>query len=224
MDALQSLVQKSLVRQVTGDRFDLLVSVQEYAAEHLRTAGSYAGSGPAALLAAEARHGAYYAGVDERAAIADACAELDNFVVACRRAAARADADVAADTLQGAWAGLSLRGPFRVGVELASVVQATAGLGAAAAAKVHWVAGRALQASGKNAEAHTQFAASLAQAREVADRRCECGALIGLAACDRHAGRMDEARAQFEEALVSQREIKIERCKAMLTTVSARWR
>mgnify|MGYP003693900285 CR=1 FL=1 len=126
MDALQSLVQKSLVRQVTDDRFDLLVSVQEYAAEHLRTAGRYAGSGPAALLAAEARHGAYFAGLDEKAAIADACAELDNFVVACRRAAARGDADMAASTLEGAWAGLSLRGPFRVGVELASVVQATA--------------------------------------------------------------------------------------------------
>ena len=144
MDALQSLVQKSLVRQVTDDRFDLLVSVQEYAAEHLRTAARYPGSGPAALLAAEARHGAYFAGLDEKAAIADGCAELDNFVVACRRAAARGDADVAANALEGAWAGLRLRGPFRVGIELASVVRAIPGLGAAAAARVHWVAGRAL--------------------------------------------------------------------------------
>ena len=208
MDALQSLVQKSLVRQVTDDRFDLLVSVQEYASEHLRTAARYKGSGPAALLAAEARHGAYFAGLDEKAATADACAELDNFVVACRRAAARGDADLAASTLEGAWAGLSLRGPFRVGIELASVVQATPGLGAAAAAKVRWVAGRALQASGKDADAQAQFAASLSQAREVGDRRCECRALIGLAACDSHAGRMDEARAQFEEALVIAREMK----------------
>ena len=187
MDALQSLVHKSLVRQMTDARFDLLVSVQEYAAEHLRTEGRYTGSGPAALLAAQARHGEYFAGLDEKAAIADACAELDNFVVACRRGAARANADVAANTLQCAWAGLSLRGPFRVGVELASVVRATPGLGAAAAAKVHWVAGRALEASGKDADAHKQFAASLAQAREVGDRRCECRALIGLAACDSRA-------------------------------------
>src|ERR1700686_5883784 len=48
MDALQSLVQKSLVRQVTDNRFDLLVSVQEYAADELRTAARNAGSGPAA--------------------------------------------------------------------------------------------------------------------------------------------------------------------------------
>ena len=55
MDALQSLVQKSLVRHVSDDRFDLLVSVQEYAAEHLRTAARYPGSGPVALLEAERR-------------------------------------------------------------------------------------------------------------------------------------------------------------------------
>jgi predicted ATPase/class 3 adenylate cyclase/tetratricopeptide (TPR) repeat protein len=208
MDALQSLVQKSLVRQVTDDRFDLLASVQEYASEHLRTPARYMGSGPGALLVAEARHGAYFAGLDEEAATADACAELDNFVAACRRAAARGDADVAASVLKGAWAALSLRGPFKVGFDLASAVLATPGLAAGAAAKVRWVAGRALEASGKDGEAHTQFAASLAQAREVGDRRCECRALIGLAACDSHAGRMDPARAQFEEALVIAREMK----------------
>ena len=46
VDVLQSLVQKSFVRQRGDDRFDLLVSVQEYAAEHLQTPGRYAGSGP----------------------------------------------------------------------------------------------------------------------------------------------------------------------------------
>jgi hypothetical protein len=72
MDALQSLVQKSLVRQVTDNRFDLLVSVQEYAAEQLRTAARYPGSGPVAPLAAEMRHGAHFASLDEKAAVADA--------------------------------------------------------------------------------------------------------------------------------------------------------
>jgi len=202
MDALQSLVQKSLVRQATDDRFDLLVSVQEYAAEHLRTAARYTGSGPAALLAAETRHGEYFAGLDENAAIACACVELGNFVAACRRAASRRDADIAASTLEGAWAGLSLRGPFSVGSELACLVQAIPGLGAAAAAKVHWVAGRALAACGKDADAHAQFEASLAQAREVGDQRWECRALLGIAARDSHAGRMDAALAHFESALI----------------------
>ncbi len=71
------------------------------------------------MLAAEMRHGAHFAGLDENAAVADGCAELDNLVVACRRAAARGDVDMAVRSLEGAWAGMGLRGPFQVGVELA---------------------------------------------------------------------------------------------------------
>ena len=208
MDALQSLVQKSLVRQVTDDRFDLLVSVQEYAAEHLRTATRYAGSGPAALLAAEARHGAYFADLDEKAASANGGADLDNFVVACRRAAGRGDAVLAAHALEGAWAGLSLRGPFRVGIELASLVQATPGLEAADCARVSRIAGRALAASGMNFAAFAEYEASLNRSREVGDPRCECRALVGLGFLDMDAGRLDSARARLEGALVIAREMQ----------------
>ena len=208
MDALQSLVHKSLVRQLSDDRFDLLVSVQEYAAEHLCTEGRYPGSGAGALLAAQARHGAYFAGLDLKAAVADSCAELDNLVAACRRAAARGDAELAARTLEGAWAGLWQRGPFRVGIELASVVQAIPGTGAGIAAKVHRLAGEALRASGKDAEASAQYAASLEKAREVGDRQGEFRALSGLAMCESFAGAMDEARAHFEAALTIARELR----------------
>src|SRR4029450_968989 len=151
--SLQSLVQKSLVRQVTDNRFDLLVSVQEYAAEQLRTVARYAGSGPEALVSAETRHGTHFAGLDEKAAIADGCAELDNLVVACRRAAARGDVDVAVCLLEGAWAGVGLRGPFQVGVDLASLVRAIPEIQTAAAARADYVAGSALQSSGKAPEA-----------------------------------------------------------------------
>ena len=208
MDALQSLVQKSLVRKISDDRFDLLASVQEYAAEHLRTAARYTGSGPAALLAAEVRHGAYFADLDEQAATADSCADVDNFVVACRRAAARRDTDVAARVLEHAWAALSLRGPFKVGFDLASAVLAVPGLAAGAAARVHWIAGRALAASGKDGDAQAQFEASLAQAREVGDRLCECRARIDLAARDSHAGRVDAAGVHLETALAIANEMK----------------
>lgn len=139
MDALQSLTQKSLVRHVTDARFDLLVSVQEYALEHLRTAVRYPGSGPAALRAAHIRHGVHFAALDEKSAKADGCAELSNLVVACRRAAARGDPEVAANALRGAWSGLALQGPFRAGVELASVARATPGLESAALALVEWL-------------------------------------------------------------------------------------
>jgi len=208
MDALQSLVQKSLVRQVADERFDLLVSVQDYAIEHLRTTGRYAGSGPEARLAAETRHGAYYASCAEAPASVAVCADLDNFVAACRRAAARGDARIAADALQGAWAALSLRGPFKVGIELAAEVQAIPALAADAAAKVRWIAGRAFEAVGNDAEARKQFVESLALSRATGDRRCECRALVGLAECDSHAGRMDVARTQFEDALQIARELQ----------------
>ena len=208
MDALQSLVHKSFVREVNDDRFDLLMSVQEYASEHLRTEARYPGSGPAALLAAEERHAAHFAGLDAEAATADSCAELNNFVAACRRAAARGDADTAASVLEGAWAALSLRGPFKVGFDLASALLGTPGLAAGAAARVHWIAGRALAASGKDADAQAQFEASLAQAREVGDRLCECRARIDLAARDSHGGRTDAARAHLEMALAIAGEMK----------------
>jgi predicted ATPase/class 3 adenylate cyclase/Tfp pilus assembly protein PilF len=207
MDALQSLVQKSLVRHVTDARFDLLVSVQEYVAEHLRTPGRYAGSGPAALLAAERRHGAYFAGLDERAVAADGCAELDNLVAACRRAAARGDADMATRALEGAWAGLDLRGPFRVGVELASLVQAIPGLAGAASARASHVAGSALDAFGRKSEARVQFEASLAQARETGDRHCECRALASLALADDDEGHKESARTRATAALAIASEV-----------------
>ena len=207
MDALQSLVQKSLVRQVTDDRFDLLVSMQEYAAEHLRTAARYAGSGPAAQLAAEVRHGAHFAALDENAAVAEGCAELDNLVVACRRAAARGDADMAVRSLEGAWAGLALRGPYQVAVELASLVRAIREIPTAAAARADYVAGRALEHSGKGPEARVRFEASQAGAREVGDRRCESRALESLGFLDMQEGNLEAARARVERALSIAREL-----------------
>lgn len=207
MDALQSLVQKSLVGQVTDSRFDLLVSVQEYAAEQLRTAARYEGSGPAAPLAAEIRHGTYFAGLDETAAVADGCDELDNLVVACRRAAARGDMDMAVRSLEGAWARLALRGPFRVGVELASLVRAIPEIRTAAAARADYVAGRALEYSGKGLEARVRLDASQAGAREVGDRRCECRALVSLGFLGIEEGNLASARACVEMALSIAREL-----------------
>ena len=86
-DVVQSLVEKSFVRRLGDGRFDLLVSMQDYAAEHLRTPEHFVGSGPQALAAAQARHAAYFAALGEQRAVAGGCAEVDNLVVACRRAA-----------------------------------------------------------------------------------------------------------------------------------------
>ena len=207
VDLVQSLVDKSFVRTVAGERFDLLASVQEYAAEHLRTEGRYEGSGPQAGLAAETRHATYFAGLDEKQAIAGACAELGNLAVACRRAAARGDPQVAASALELAWAALKLRGPFRVGVELTEVVRSSPGLAGATKAKVDRVAGNALRATGRIGEAQARFEAALAAARAAGDRRCEGQVLRSLGDMHANQGRMDEAQANFTVALAVSREL-----------------
>ncbi|MEP7084085.1 MAG: adenylate/guanylate cyclase domain-containing protein, partial [Betaproteobacteria bacterium] len=207
IDALQSLVHKSFVRQASDIRFDLLVSVQEYAAEHLRTPARYAGSGPQALRAAEVRHGRYFSELDEKTATAAGNMDLDNFIIACRRAAARGESDVAADTLELAWAGLRSRGPFRFGDQLVSVVRSTPALGGAALARVDWVAGRVLLACGRDDDAYARLEASLATSREIAERRSECRALISLGGLDNQKGRLETARLHLEAAQIIAAEI-----------------
>ena len=61
IDVLHSLVDKSFVRPVGQERFDLLSSVQAYAAEHHSFEGRYPGSGPTAVHAAQHRHGTWFA-------------------------------------------------------------------------------------------------------------------------------------------------------------------
>jgi len=208
VDAVQSLLDKSFVRQVSDGRFDMLVSVKEYAAEHLRAEGRFPGSGPSALAAAEARHSGYFARLGEKRAVERACVEIDNLVAACRRAAARGAAEESAGALEGAWAALRLRGPFSVGVELASAVSGTPSLGAAARAIAERVAGSALEASGRVAEARTHFEAALAFAREARDARCEARVLANLANLHtRSDGRVEEARAFHARALALAREL-----------------
>jgi tetratricopeptide (TPR) repeat protein len=201
LDVLQSLVQKSLVRSAPHDRFELLVSIQEYAAEHLRTEQRFAGSGAAAQRAAEARHGMYFANLDEQAATAHACADLDNLVAACRRAAARGDVDVAARALERAWSALRLRGPFRAGIELAAVVEPIARSDPAAAARVNRVAGGALDACGRYADACDRLRASIEAARAVGDGVGECRARIALGGCLREIGSLEASRTELDAAL-----------------------
>ena len=201
VDVMQSLVEKSLVRPVTDRRFDLLTSVQEYAAEHLGTPGRFAGSGPAALVAAQARHGNHFAGLGEKEAIAGGCAELDNLAAACRRAVRRGDSAVAVGALEGAWAALRLRGPFRSGVELAMAVRSMSGLDAAAISRSERIGASALQATGRVADADARFAAGLALAREIGDRRLLAQLLTDVGHLHADEGRMDEARAEHTAAL-----------------------
>ncbi|MFN0185484.1 MAG: ATP-binding protein [Aquabacterium sp.] len=138
VDIVTSLVDKSLVRRLGGDRFDLLVTVQLYADEQLRTQGRFAGSGAQALAAAQRRHASWFAGLGPVRASGGRCVELDNLVVACRRAVALGEPELAVGTLDCACAALGRMGPYAVSVALGESVCAMPGLqgGLAASARV----------------------------------------------------------------------------------------
>jgi predicted ATPase/class 3 adenylate cyclase len=201
LDVVNSLVDKSFVRPLGDERFDLLVSVQAYAAEHLQTAGRYEGSGPAALASALARHGAWFAALGPQRATEHACAELDNLVAACHRAVAAGDAALAAGALDGAWAAINLHGPFSAGVELAEAVCALPALDGGAAAHAHAVLGGALEACGRRLDAADHYESAMTHAREARDTACEASVLIRLGALHGREALTDRARAEHGSAL-----------------------
>jgi len=158
VDAVQWLVEKSFVRSISTDRFDLLESVREYAAEHLRTPGRFAGSGVESHAAMQRRHWQHFATFDENTAPAHRCVELDNLVCACVNATAAGDSTGATGALVASWYALRLTGPFRLGSRLADGVAALASLSASELALVHWVSASALDLQGlvKDALAHIE--------------------------------------------------------------------
>ena len=207
VDAVHALVDKSFVRPRGDGRFDLLVSVQVYAAEHLETEGRYAGSGPQAMAAAQMRAIAWFAALGPIRAIEGRCADLDNLVTACRRAVALGDGDSAAGALDGAWDALSLRGPFEAGVELAESVCAMLGLNDRVAAQTQSVLGHALVVCGRSGPARAVFDRALACALATGDRLCEAWVMFRLGSLHSDEGRMDEARAHCVAAMQMAQEL-----------------
>ena len=121
-DALSSLLTKSLVRRSGRDRFDLLVSVSDYATERLKQSGGH--------LEAERRHGRWFARLGDDAHL-EAChgregrtlldgleRDLANLNVAGRRAAERGDGEIAARVAVAAGKVCALRGPADVACAL----------------------------------------------------------------------------------------------------------
>jgi predicted ATPase/class 3 adenylate cyclase len=201
VDLLQWLIDKSFVREVADERFDLLESVREYAAEHLRTEGRFPGSGPAAADAAFQSHWRYFAGLDERAATASRCIEANNLVLACRRAAAAGDVHHAVGCLQGAWAALRLTGPLRVCSQLADMVADLPGQSDGERARVHWVIGGSLDGLGQVDDARRHIAAGLALAIDPRDGITRARLLFLLGMRQTTDGQLDAAERSLSEAL-----------------------
>jgi predicted ATPase/DNA-binding winged helix-turn-helix (wHTH) protein len=200
VDTVQGLVHKSLVVPAPAERFTLLVSVQAYAREHLS---------PAQAQAAEQRHGRYYAllGAEEPDARRDEARyptlvrELANLEAACRRAVARGDGAVAAETATSAWPVFLRRGPMSSGLQLLQAVL-TLPLSPAEAAKVQICSGWALHMLGSSEEGQQHLLAALASARAGGNLRSEGVLLSMLAVLHHHLSQMEESDRHFEQALV----------------------
>ena len=210
VDAVQALLDKSLVRTISDDRFALLVSVQEYAAEKLDSSSSRPD--------AEARHGAYFAsfgeadalesldrhgGVERRKALAQ---NLDNLAAASRRAIDRADASVAVRTAVAAWAVLMLRGPTHTGLALLEAVEPLAEPLTELRQSLALALGFAHHGVGDAQAAHEEYAIALTICRARGDRRTEGIVEEHIARIHYEQGLLEEANERNLVAVVIHRE------------------
>jgi len=204
VDLLQSLVDKSLVRRVDDVRFDLLVTVKEYAAQRL-DATAEAESSQEARTDTERRHCAYYTKYGLLEQGARAASEIDNLVAACRHATARGDFDQATEVLQTAWAGLKVKGPFSTAIELASDIQSHDALTNHSSASLKLVAGSALNALGKIESAEKHLLDGLSHALCADDVLLVAELRSALGDNRATAGQMDVAADYYLDALAAAR-------------------
>jgi tetratricopeptide (TPR) repeat protein len=198
-DVLQSLVEKSLVRRLHARRFELLRTVRDYAAERLA---------PLDAAVAQGRHAHYYAGLSERDAAAEHGVEIDNLVVACRRATQTMPAGAAPDVAAGAtaalalrniWAVLRLTGPFRTAMELAHPLLERR-LAAADGALVERVLGAACGLQGLTDEAREAYRRAIALAGRAGLPDLEVEFQCLLADIEVQSDRLDDAAALLHAA------------------------
>ena len=180
VDLLQSLVEKSMLRVHSDLRFELLSTLQEYALEHLGGVGQFHESGPEFTSQTRTRHYRFFSQLSESDTVANQCIELPNLLAACRRAVDASDTPAAVDSLVLAWIALKLRGPFRVGLELAQFVSAQCALEPSQRATVDWIAGSALYSLGRLKLSKERLDSGIAAARECGNKRSEARLLCSL--------------------------------------------
>ena len=190
-DALQGLVEKSLVRQRPDKRFDLLRTVQDYAAERLADTGAGA---------AERRHWRHFASFNEAKATGARCADLDNLVTACRRATL-AEPDQGVHAVVAVWSALALTGPFHAIAPLVADLESRPGLAPGLQALLHRVMAGALHHLGDLQGAERRLGQGLALLGRFDEDSAERAHLL----CWRsevllRRERFDEAAATLDEA------------------------
>lgn len=200
LDVVGALVDHSMVRSLDEERFDLLVVVRAFAAEHLDEPGPV-----------EQRHGAFFGrlgtidaldallhhgGTTRRLALG---IEHANLVAACQRAVDREDEVVAAATLAAAYEAIDLTGPYAEVRQLADRVLALDPKAPLPAALALIAAARAELAAGFLHPAIELARRALARASETGDTRLECNARSTL-------GYSQQLKGVYAEALGTHRQ------------------
>ena len=214
MDAIQLLVDKSLVRSL-GDnalgepRFGMYVSLHDYARDKLTAPQS-----------AQVRHGSYFAGFGNREALMALHThggterwwalweELDNLMAATRRALQRDETHTATQAALAAVELLKSRGPFAAGSQLLQQVWMTmqhTTTTEAAGLLEQLAAFERLQGRYKQALEHCEQA--LLIHRELGDRRSEGATLGNLGGLHRSQGRIEQGQSYFTQSLAIHREV-----------------
>jgi predicted ATPase/class 3 adenylate cyclase/Tfp pilus assembly protein PilF len=217
IDAVQMLVDKSLLRTwVPVDQtrhaleepyFGMYLTIHEYAAEKLAL------SGEDGRRAAQERHGRHFArfgseehlltlhrhgGGARRRALTP---ELDNLVIACKRAVAFGDGATAVGTLRAAWEAVMTQGPFALVIDLGSQVDGMQQIEPSLRAAALTAVGCASAAAGRLDQTVRLLERALGLARSANDQTREADVLTRLANAQRQRGRMDEARRDAEQAV-----------------------
>jgi predicted ATPase/tetratricopeptide (TPR) repeat protein len=198
---LGSAYDQSLLRVDRSGRFRMLHTIREYAAQ-VRT--------PAQRASDEARHMAYFAqfGSPDALAALDRhggeegrrrlAADIENLVVAVRRAVARGDAASAAGAALAAWPVLYERGPIELGLEVLRLAQTVPS--PVRVRELRAEEGAALVVLHRNDEARAVLEPLIAEADTGPDA-VQVRSLLRLSYVEQIVGHNDEARALLDRAL-----------------------
>ena len=207
LDLVQALVDQSMLRAQDNERFSMLVSVHEYAQIKLDESNERA--------VTEQRHGEWYAqlgtpeslnamvghhGAQSRQHLLD---EVDNLLVANRRAVDHSNNQIAANTALAAWVSVTLTVPLAVGLRVFKRTLALPNLTTEQRARLLERAGFAAWSNGDNEEAATHFEQGLQAARAVNSPHLTATILTHQAFVCEHSGQTDDAKHLFEQAIAT---------------------
>jgi predicted ATPase/Tfp pilus assembly protein PilF len=218
IEAMQALVDKSLLRRwippdaqarhdIEEPYFGMYISIHEYADEKCRSRGAgYQG-------AVHERHGAFFAAFGTDAALEALFThggtqrlrtlrrELDNLLLACRRAILRADGETAVACYRAAWEALAMRGPFGIAVAMGDEILAIRELDVRLAEQARLTLAEALTRTGATEGLEAKLGEALERVRAIGDRKLEARVLGRLGNMCQWTGRVDQAQAYYERAL-----------------------